>query len=643
MITSGKVKFRVGNYLIPVVLEEKGSRIFCHFSYNKILIDEIRCMQGAKYHGFDEDNPQKVWSIANSLRNQFQLERLTGGNPYANYDKPLIDFTPTRPLRKHQVEMCQHGLTYHYCIYGCEMGTGKTLAAIETIERAIMDLKKDQIWYISTKGGLRAVKRELIKWDAKFYPNKLLTYQGLTKVMKELEPGTPAPRIVVFDESSKIKTPTAQCSQAAMNLASAVRTEWGVNGFVILMTGTPAPKNPTDWWHQVEVTCPGFTKEGDINKFRANLSIIENRESITGGVYPHLVTWKDSTDKCAKCGGLVIDNCHMQPMDEKYHPFIPCVNEVERLYRRLKGLVIVRLKKDCLDLPEKQYQILEVNPLADTLRVAKIIKQTSPRVITALTLLRELSDGFQYSEKSTGEKLVCPNCKGNKQILMPTPVTTIDPLTPFETQTKSFKEELMDCDYCGGSGEVSQMERTTDYVNTPKDDVFIDLLDEHEDGGRFIVWGGFQGTINKLSKIAMQEGWCVLRVDGRGFFGFNPQGQAIQSDELLDAMDLSHPKYGDLLDKYPKVCYVGHPRAGGMALTLTASPTELFYSNDFSGEARFQAEDRFHRDGMDLNRGATIIDIIHLPSDRLVLENLKKKRKLQDMSMGELSSIFGDK
>jgi hypothetical protein len=85
---------------------------------------------------------------------------------------------------------------------------------------------------------------------------------------------------------------------------------------------------------------------------------------------------------------------------------------------------------------------------------------------------------------------------------------------------------------------------------------------------------------------------------------------------------------------------VGHPQAGGMALTLTSSPTELFYSNCFNGEARMQAEDRFHRMGMDTNRGATIKDLIHLPTDKLVLDNLKLKKKLQNISMGELENAF---
>jgi hypothetical protein len=77
-----------------------------------------------------------------------------------------------------------------------------------------------------------------------------------------------------------------------------------------------------------------------------------------------------------------------------------------------------------------------------------------------------------------------------------------------------------------------------------------------------------------------------------------------------------------------------------MALTLTASPTEVFYSNSFKGEARSQAEDRFHRTGMDVNRAARIIDIYCLSTDKLVHENLKKKKRLQDVSMGELQEAI---
>jgi hypothetical protein len=40
---------------------------------------------------------------------------------------------------------------------------------------------------------------------------------------------------------------------------------------------------------------------------------------------------------------------------------------------------------------------------------------------------------------------------------------------------------------------------------------------------------------------------------------------------------------------------------------------------------------------MDKNRGAKIIDLVCLPTDQLVIDNLKKKKKLQNMTMGELN------
>jgi hypothetical protein len=77
-----------------------------------------------------------------------------------------------------------------------------------------------------------------------------------------------------------------------------------------------------------------------------------------------------------------------------------------------------------------------------------------------------------------------------------------------------------------------------------------------------------------------------------------------------------------------------------MSLTLTASPVVIFYSNDFKAENRMQAEDRIHRESMDLNLGATIIDIIHLPTDELVLKNLKEKTKLQNLTLGVISDYI---
>ena len=631
----------VGKYKKTMTLTYKASRIFLKFKYNKKLIAEVRDMEGAKWHGYDEPNPRKIWSIKDSPRNQFQLDFLQGKDPYARYDMDLIEFTPRRDVMMgHQVMMVRHGITRNYCLFACEMGTGKTLSAIELMEwvKEKHGLEDCQAWYVGPRAGVFAVSRELNKWESQVKPD-MFTYEKLVREMREWKDDDPAPKVVIFDESSKIKTPTSQRSQAALHLANAVRAEWGDEGYIIEMSGTPAPKTPVDWWHQCEVACPGFLKEGNVNKFKKRMCIIEERESLTGGVYPHIVSWLDDDKKCARCGEYKEHDNH-SPTGE--HGFIASVNEVEGLYRRMSGLVLVQFKKDCLDLPEKQYQIIRVKPTIEMLRSAKIIKAKASRAIEALNLCRELSDGFQYTENKVGND-TCPNCNGSGESVEPVPSGQIDVHGPNTQIEKSdFEPATVRCELCLGSGKIPKYERATDTVSSPKDEAFVDLLDEHEDVGRFIVWGGFHATIDRLVTMAQQQGWAVLKVDGRGYIATDAHGVPCNKDEFLDAMDLSHPRRKELLEKYPKLCFVGHPDAGGMALTLTASPTELFYSNSFKGEARMQAEDRFHRTGMDANRGATVIDLICLQTDKLVLDNLKLKKKLQDLSMGEIQDAFAN-
>ena len=408
-----KTKLIAGRYKYPASLTFDDGRIFIRFKYNKTLLEEIKSMQGRKWHGYDDINPRKVWSIKDCARNRFQLDYLQGKNPYAKYDVEIPEIQYERPVYTHQKAMTGLGLAVHYCIWAAEMGTGKTLSAIEVMERS----GSQDWWWIGPKNGLIAVKLELLKWQSKVWP-EMYTYERLKKILEDWPEGQPAPYGVVFDESSKLKTPTAQRSQSGFHLAENIRRDHGDNGFVILMSGTPAPKAPIDWWHQCEVACPGFLKEGDIYKFKDRLGLVQKRESIAGGVYPHLVGWWDDPNKCAECGEF---EAHKQHSISGDHAFRKSVNEIERLYRRMKGLVLVQFKKDCLDLPDKQYKIIQVQPSKSILRVAQTIVATAPRVVTANILLRELSDGFQYDEIPIGEQ-ECPRCKGTKYAIVQVPV-----------------------------------------------------------------------------------------------------------------------------------------------------------------------------------------------------------------------------
>jgi hypothetical protein len=637
------------------IVYEDDRAYFYDFGYWPVFNDWVKMMEGRKWHGYDA-NPKKAWSIPLSPRNRFQLDYVTGKNPYAPYDGELIEHTCRRSVYAHQLDLVRHGLTRHYCIWAAEMGTGKTLASIELIEAALdSEIKdggdsEDLVYYIGPKSALMAVSYEFIKWKSPVKPT-FLTYEALVRVINNWQPGKKAPKVVIFDESSRLKTPTAQRSQAARSLADGVRKDWGPDGYVVLMSGSPAPKSPVDWWHQAEVACPGFLIEGDIHKAKSRLGIVHQRENpITGGKYPHLVSWKDDDKKCAECGEYESHRNHAFPetedvmaqamqmarnldasavgdtaKNETYHPFKPSVNEVAKLYRRLKGLALVKFKRDCLDLPEKVYKTINVTPSQSALRAAKLIADTAPSAIRALTLLRELSDGFQYVDVEEGTE-TCPNCKGEGVA-----TTYLNPETDSEIKEDVVEnpvESVGTCSKCNGNKVVPRIVRTTNVVECPKDAIVSELLEDHDDIGRIVFYGGFTGSIDRVVSICRKAGWHTIRVDGRGWLFTDHEGQSISDDAI--------PAFQDQQSKYPKIAFIGHPGSAGMGLTLTASPTICYYSNDFNAESRIQSEDRIHRAGMDKNRGATIIDLIHLPTDLHVLENLRKKRDLQALSMGDV-------
>jgi hypothetical protein len=582
--------------------------------------------------------------------------------------------------------MSQHWLTVKKAIWAVEMGAGKTLAALEASEHIFdSEIKsktyhKGMFFWVAPRSALMSVEIEFEKWKSPIRPT-FLTYEGLVKLTKNWISGEPAPRVVVFDESSYLKTHSAQRSSAAQFLADAVRSEHKENGHILLMSGTPAPKSPKDWWNQCEVACPGYLKEPDIFKFEKRLAIIDEKENpVTGGKYPHLVAWRDSTERCNICGEMNTHPVHTPPKDDyaalvenkNYHVFEACKNEVADLYERMRGLVMVKFKKDCLDLPDKRYELIRVTPTPSTLRAAKLIAKTQPTAIRVLTMLRELSDGFQYADTVSGSH-DCPTCNGTGQATLyvdseGNPITNetanedvatcIDKITcgwsgllsdsginqgerccpncgsPVHLTTVSQVRNVQGtCPECNGEKTVPTIVRSTKEVESPKDAVFKDLLDRHSDVGRFVTFGGFTGTIDRLVRIALSEQWNVIRVDGRGWHTFAVGGGCMTGKPL----DI----FQNQLEKYPRVVFIAHPKTASTGLTLTASPGILYYSNDFNAQDRIQSEDRIHRPGMDLNRGATIYDIVHLPTDELILNNLKKKRELQSISLGEFQAVLG--
>lgn len=607
-------------------IERKDGRIWFRSS-PFALKDEIKAMKGSKWHGF-EDPPRKIWSVEDCQRNDFNLRYMMGEDVFAHFDQEIQHFDSRHPLMGHQFELANAGLTYHYQIWAAEMGVGKTLAAQQVIE-----LSNQRLWYwVGPKTSLPNIRREFQRWD---FPHdkihvELMTYDALYKVMENWEPGQPVPGGLLCDESTKVKNANTKRARGAQKLADMIRDTYGFDGFTILMSGTPSPKTPVDWWSQAEIAWPGFLKEGSDKALEKRLSYMEYHEAPdTGVVYPKRIGWKDDEGKCDECGAY--EHEHTDEMDD-WHEFTPSVNEVAMMYERLEGLVVVKHKKDCLQLPDKRYRKIHCKPKTSTLRVAKALTEAAESTIKGLEALRELSDGFQYREKQDGT-VACKHCEDGKVFEWFDPNDNERVFRDIELFTDDEKDVLerreIVCPSCHGTCEAPRYVRETVEVPCPKDDALKELLDECDETGRIVIFAGFQGSVDRIERLCREHHWAVVRVDGRGWQVTDEFGERVQSNEPLD--------YWEDMDN-PRVAFVAHPESGGMSFTLTQSRMAVFWSNSFKPEYRGQAEDRIHRKGMDENLGCVIVDLIHLPSDERVLSVIQENRRLELMTLGEFTN-----
>ena len=204
-----------------------------------------------------------------------------------------------------------------------------------------------------------------------------------------------------------------------------------------------------------------------------------------------------------------------------YHAFKPSKNEVAYLNKRLQGLVTIKHKKDCLNLPDKRYRKIICKPTASTLRVAEAIVQSAPNAVTGMTLLRELSDGFQYREAAGRHdslhalQPMAPWPSGRTPTDQDRLYRDIDMLAP-EVVARLVKQTVT-CPVCGGATEVPKLVRTAREIPCPKEAALQMLLDENEETGRMVVFAGFTGSVDRVVKLCLKEKWNVVRCDQGAF------------------------------------------------------------------------------------------------------------------------------
>ena len=382
MSTDVTLRSRGRRYKCSIAIDESGSKIIFKKSPFKFK-NEIRAMAGARWN-----NEARVWTVKNNPRNNFQLNCMmvepTNPNPYEWFERPL-ELLPRgdRPLSDVQLDIISKAVQYRYQIFAAEMGLGKSLASIEIAERlkAIYgwddDEDEDKIWFVGPRSALESVYFECAKWDSKVnFGYK--SYNALTSDTK-FSPEV-FPQFLILDESTSVKTPGAQRTVQAMKTADKIREKYGTDGGVILLSGSPTAKAPSDLWAQAEIAYPGFLREGSFKAFEERYAIVTMQEDLDGVKFPVREGWRDE--------------------------------EVERIPARLEGLMSVYRMSDSNPLPPRTFKRVELKPSSRIVRIGKALVDKAPNTITALTWLRQLSSGFQYEGEPGEERTVietkCP-------------------------------------------------------------------------------------------------------------------------------------------------------------------------------------------------------------------------------------------
>jgi SNF2 family DNA or RNA helicase len=281
----------------------------------------------------------------------------------------------TRPY-KHQVKALKKVLRNGRGALLMEMGTGKSKVAIDWVAAtavrrnprapAIRALVVCPLVVMGTwhkeiakhdpfaDNDLVGVDWRIINYDKMWRPHY---YDELVEWMEER-----LPTLLIFDESHKIKTPSARRSQAAHRLA---RHAAGV----LVMSGTPMTRGPIDLFSQYKAVDPSIFGD-NFRPFKKRYAVWENK------------------------GGY----------------------EVLARYRRMKELrtkiapITFHIKKqDCLDLPSRNHKVvpIELPPRAHKVYSAMArqavaewngVESVAPIVLTRLLRLQQITGGYLHGD-----------------------------------------------------------------------------------------------------------------------------------------------------------------------------------------------------------------------------------------------------
>ena len=315
---------------------------------------------------------------------------------------PSADFQFKTVPFAHQRTAFDKSANFKYAAYFMEQGTGKTKLVIDRSVYLYLNKKIDAVLIICPKSLTETWEEELAThcslpittsaeiavWNPSLTKKVIKEMEKVLYASAEILPflimnieavRTPKgeklahwfarhKRVhVVMDESSKIKTPSAKQTTAAISLAHACACR-------SIMTGTPVSNSPADYYSQINFLMPNPLGFGNFYSFRARYCVLENKT----------ITFRKP--QRTKGGKFKKTRTIVEIKGPK---------NAEELKRKLLPFSVFVKKKDCLDLPDKIYHKRHCQLTPDGKRLYSSVKQ---QILTEIEDGRELTVDIQLTK-----------------------------------------------------------------------------------------------------------------------------------------------------------------------------------------------------------------------------------------------------
>lgn len=430
----------------------------------------------------------------------------------------------TKPY-DHQHEALTRSLDAPYFALLMEMGTGKSKVLIDTLANLYIKGAINFALVVAPKGVYsnwpnkeipehlhEDVPVRIIQWKAaptKAEAAELRTlsqpFDGLTILIMNVEAFSSLKGqkmaawlarhygdsgLCAVDESTTIKNPKAKRTKTLCNMAMSFK-------YRRILTGSPVTKCPLDLFGQAAFLRAGLLGTSYFS-FQSEYCITKRR--VMGA-----------------------------------HSFNQIVGyrNMDQLAERIRSWSYRKLKRECLDLPEKIYTTRTVALTPEQKRTYESMKKVSVSMLDS-------------GELVTAQQAV--------------------------TQMLRLQQIL--------SGFVTTEDGDLSVITSGRITALLELLEETS--GKVIIWSRFRHDIEQIT-AELQKAYG--KGSAASYYGSTPQDDRERIVKTFQTAD-SELRF-----------FVGNPQTAGYGLTLTEASTVVYYANSFDLEHRLQSEDRAHRIG----------------------------------------------